>query len=189
MGAVRTPLRGGLALHVLKLFDSSGLGHPPEKFLRVFEASRALGLRCVAHAGEEGPADYVRQALDLLRVDRIDHGNRALDDPALVDRLRNSGMTLTICPLSNLRLCVVDRLEHHPIRRMLEAGLRATVNSDDPAYFGGYLVDNYLAIATALRLSREEILTLAANSLRGSFMPQTRIDGLLAELDTFAAGA
>jgi len=143
----------------------------------------------VAHAGEEGPADYVRQALDLLRVDRIDHGNRALDDPALVDRLRNSGMTLTVCPLSNLRLCVVDRLEHHPIRRMLEVGLRATVNSDDPAYFGGYLIDNYLAIATALRLTREEILTLAGNSLRGSFMPQTRIDGLLAELDTFAAGA
>lgn len=169
--------------------DSSELGHPPEKFRRVFEAARTLGLRCVAHAGEEGPAEYVWQALDLLKVDRIDHGNRALDDAALVERLRTSGMTLTVCPLSNLRLCVVDRLEHHPMRRMLAAGLRATVNSDDPAYFGGYVLDNYIALATALRLSREEILTLAANSLRGSFMPQPRINALLAELGALPAHA
>jgi len=169
--------------------DSSELGHPPEKFQRVFDAARALDLRCVAHAGEEGPAEYVWQALDLLKVDRIDHGNRALDDPALVERLRASGMTLTVCPLSNLRLCVVGRLEHHPMRRMLEAGLRATVNSDDPAYFGGYVLDNYIAIATALQLSREEILTLAANSLSGSFMPKPRIEALLAELGALPSHA
>lgn len=169
--------------------DSSELGHPPEKFQRVFDAARALGLRCVAHAGEEGPAEYVWQALDLLRVDRIDHGNRAMDDATLVERLRTSGMTLTVCPLSNLRLCVVDRLEHHPLRRMLEAGLRVTVNSDDPAYFGGYVLDNYLAIATALQLSREQMLTLAANSLRGSFMPKARVDALLAELGALSSRA
>lgn len=169
--------------------DSSELGHPPEKFRRVFDAARALGLRCVAHAGEEGPAEYVRQALDLLRVDRIDHGNRAMDDAALVERLRASGMTLTVCPLSNLRLCVVDNLEQHPLRRMLEAGLHVTVNSDDPAYFGGYVLDNYIAIAAALQLSRGQMLTLAGNSLRGSFMPKPRIDALLAELGTLSADA
>jgi len=149
--------------------DSSELGHPPSKFTRVFAAARALGLRLVAHAGEEGPPEYVTEALDLLRIERLDHGNRALEDSALVERLRASGMTLTVCPLSNLRLCVVDDLRKHPLRRMLQSGLNATVNSDDPAYFGGYVLDNYMAIVAALDLSRAEVLQLTENSLRGAF--------------------
>lgn len=179
--------------HLTKLagvgLDSSELGNPPANFQRVFAAARELGLRCVAHAGEEGPAEYVWQALDLLGVDRIDHGNRALDDPALVARLRESAMTLTVCPLSNVKLCVVKDLRGHPLRKMLEAGLRATINSDDPAYFGGYLLENYLATAQALKLSRKEITTLVANSLRGSFMPPDRLAPLLVELDRLAPSA
>ena len=116
--------------------DSSEIGHPPSKFERVFEMARDRGLKCVAHAGEEGPSSYVWEALDLLKVDRIDHGNRALEDPSLVDRLVSEGITLTVCPLSNLELKVVDRMAHHPLRKMLSMGLSATVNSDDPAYFG-----------------------------------------------------
>ena len=149
--------------------DSSELGHPPAKFSRVFAAARALGLRLVAHAGEEGPPEYVTEALDVLRIERLDHGNRALEDAALVERLRTSGMTLTVCPLSNLRLCVVDDLRKHPLRRMLQAGLKATVNSDDPAYFGGYVLDNYMAVVEALHLSRDEVLQLTKNSLDGAF--------------------
>jgi adenosine deaminase len=149
--------------------DSSELGHPPSKFTQVFAAARALGLRLVAHAGEEGPPEYVTEALDLLRIERLDHGNRALEDSALVERLRASDMTLTVCPLSNLRLCVVDDLRKHPLRRMLQAGLKATVNSDDPAYFGGYVLDNYMAVVEALGLSRAEVLQLTENSLRGAF--------------------
>ncbi|WP_242123442.1 adenosine deaminase [Sphingobium sp. Sx8-8] len=151
--------------------DSSELGHPPEKFARVFTAAAARGLRLVAHAGEEGPPDYVKQALDLLKVERIDHGNRALEDNALVDRLVQSGMTLTVCPLSNLKLCVVDRIEDHPIDRMLALGLKATVNSDDPAYFGGYVADNYRAIAAGRGLGKAELAELARNSFTGSFLP------------------
>lgn len=149
--------------------DSSELGHPPAKFARVFAAARALGLRLVAHAGEEGPPEYVTEALDVLGIERLDHGNRALEDAALVERLRTSGMTLTVCPLSNLRLCVVDDLRKHPLRRMLQAGLKATVNSDDPAYFGGYVLDNYMAVVDALHLSRDEVLQLTKNSLDGAF--------------------
>ena len=133
--------------------DSSELGHPPSKFQRVFAKARSLGLRAVAHAGEEGPPDYVRQALDLLKVERLDHGNRAMEDPDLVARIAASQMALTVCPLSNLRLCVVDDLRDHPLPEMLAAGLRATVNSDDPAYFGGYVNENYLAIAEAREMS------------------------------------
>src|SRR5580704_16947920 len=117
--------------------DSSELDHPPAKFARVFERAGAMGLKRVAHAGEEGPPEYVHQALDLLHVDRIDHGNRSLEDPALVERLAREAMPLTVCPLSNVRLCVVDQIADHPIARMLRLGLRATLNSDDPAYFGG----------------------------------------------------
>lgn len=153
--------------------DSSELGHPPAKFARVFAAARSLGLRLVAHAGEEGPPEYVTEALDLLGIERLDHGNRALEDGALVERLRTIGMTLTVCPLSNLRLCVVDDLRRHPLRRMLQAGLKATVNSDDPAYFGGYVLDNYMAIVEALDLSRDEVLQLTENSLRGAFVPHS----------------
>jgi adenosine deaminase len=151
--------------------DSSELGHPPERFAGVFAAAGALGLRRVAHAGEEGPPDYVTQALDLLRIDRLDHGNRALEDPILTTRLVREAMTLTVCPLSNLKLCVVDDLARHPIGRMLKLGLRATINSDDPAYFGGYVNDNYRAVTAGLTL--EDIATLARNSFLGSFLPTT----------------
>jgi adenosine deaminase len=150
--------------------DSSERGHPPVKFKRAFDTARAAGLKLVAHAGEEGPPDYVWQALDELKVDRIDHGNRALEDGVLVERLVRERMTLTVCPLSNLKLCVVDRLENHPIKKMLSLGLRATVNSDDPAYFGGYINDNYAAIAGALDLSRADLALLACNSFAGSFL-------------------
>ncbi len=151
--------------------DSSELGHPPSKFARVFERARGLGLHVTAHAGEEGPPDYVREALDLLKVERIDHGNRALEDDALVARLAAEGMTLTVCPLSNLKLCVIEGIVDSPVRRMLEAGLRATINSDDPAYFGGYVNDNLRAVSEALDLSREQVLTLVRNSFEGAFLP------------------
>jgi adenosine deaminase len=148
--------------------DSSEVGHPPSKFLRLFQRVREAGLKVFAHAGEEGPPAYVAEALDLLRVDRIDHGNRALEDPALVERIRAAGLTLTVCPLSNLALCVVDDLRHHPLRRMLDLGLRATVNSDDPAFFGGYVGANYEAITSALDLDRGHLATLARNSFEGA---------------------
>jgi adenosine deaminase len=148
--------------------DSSEVGHPPSGFVRVFERAGQMGLRRVAHAGEEGPPAYVREALDLLHVDRLDHGNRSLEDPALVARLVREGMTLTVCPLSNLKLCVVRDIARHPIRRMLDLGLRATVNSDDPAYFGGYVNDNYRAVAPLL--GREGLATVARNSFTGSFL-------------------
>lgn len=161
--------------------DSSENGHPPEKFARVFARARALGLKIVAHAGEEGPPAYVWQALDVLQVDRIDHGNRALEDDALVRRIVADGLTLTVCPLSNLKLCVVDDLATHPLRRMLQAGLKATVNSDDPAYFGGYVNTNFIAVADALDLTRDEIITLARNSFTGSFLsPQDQAPHLAA---------
>ncbi len=167
--------------------DSSEVGHPPEKFARVFARARSLGLKIVAHAGEEGPPDYVWQALDVLQVDRIDHGNRALEDTALVQRIVSDGLTLTVCPLSNLKLCVVDDLSQHPLRRILAAGLRATVNSDDPAYFGGYVNANFVAVADALDLTRDEILTLARNSFTGSFLPPAEQAVHLAAIDSFAA--
>ncbi|WP_353230335.1 adenosine deaminase [Novosphingobium sp.] len=168
--------------------DSSELGHPPEKFARVFAAARARGLRLVAHAGEEGPPEYVTGALDVLHVDRIDHGNRSLEDAGLVDRLVNMGMTLTVCPLSNLKLCVVASLDAHPIDRMLALGLRATISSDDPAYFGGYVADNYHAVAAARGLSRADLATLARNSLTGSFLPADAIARHCAALDAFVGG-
>ncbi len=149
--------------------DSSEVGHPPSKFARVFDAARDLGLRLVAHAGEEGPPEYVWQALDILGVERIDHGNRALEDEALVARLRDDRIPLTVCPLSNLELRVVDDLAAHPIKRMLDLGLVATVNSDDPAYFGGYINENFRRVAEAVDLSAEDIETLARNSLEASF--------------------
>ncbi len=150
--------------------DSSEVGHPPAKFERVFARARTLGLKIVAHAGEEGPPEYVHEALDQLKVDRIDHGNRSLEDPALVARLAAEGMTLTVCPLSNLKLCVVGDIADHPLKTMLDAGLKATVNSDDPSYFGGYVNANYQAVADALDLSKAELLALARNSFTGSFL-------------------
>ena len=166
--------------------DSSEIGHPPEKFARVFAAAGAMGLKRVAHAGEEGPPEYVRQALDVLHVDRLDHGNRSLEDAVLVERLAREAMTLTVCPLSNVRLCVVDKVADHPIGRMLQLGLRATVNSDDPAYFGGYIADNYRAVAPLL--GRDDLVTLARNSFLGSFLPPADIARHIAAVDAFAAG-
>ena len=150
--------------------DSSEMGHPPEKFARVFAAAKERGLKLCAHAGEEGPPDYVRGALDVLNIDRLDHGNRALEDAALVERLISSGMTLTVCPLSNLKLCVVKDMRAHPIKRMLDLGLKATINSDDPAYFGGYMMNNFAAVIEALDLDAENIRTLTKNSFEGSFL-------------------
>lgn len=152
--------------------DSSEVGHPPSKFARVFAAAKAKGLKLVAHAGEEGPPAYVWEALDLLHVDRIDHGNRALEDAALVQRIVADGQTLTVCPLSNLKLCVIHDIADSPVKRMLDLGIRATVNSDDPAYFGGYVNANFKAIAETLDLSREQLVQLAENSFTGSFLPE-----------------
>lgn len=149
---------------------SSELGHPPEKFARVFAAARERGLKLCAHAGEEGPPDYVRNSLDVLKIDRLDHGNRALEDDALIDKLRALQMTMTVCPLSNLKLCVVNDMRAHPLKRMLDLGLKATVNSDDPAYFGGYMNANFRAVIEALDLSAENIRTLTKNSFAGSFL-------------------
>jgi adenine deaminase len=164
--------------------DSSELGHPPEKFARVFAAAGEMGLKRVAHAGEEGPPDYVEQALDLLRIDRLDHGNRALEDPVLTARLARTAMTLTVCPLSNLKLQVVAAAADHPIARMLRFGLRATINSDDPAYFGGYVNDNFRAVADAL--TQDDLVILARNSFLGSFLPDAQIARHLAALDAYA---
>jgi len=150
--------------------DSSEVGHPPAKFKNVFRRARDEGFLLVAHAGEEGPPAYVWEALDVLGVDRIDHGNRALEDAALVRRLAADGMTLTVCPLSNQRLCVVDDMKDHPLKRMLDAGLKATVNSDDPAYFGGYMNDNLTAVATALDLGTDDVIAVLRNGFAGSFM-------------------
>ena len=167
--------------------DSSERGNPPSKFMGVFDAARSHGLKLVAHAGEEGPADYVWQALDLLHVDRIDHGNRSLDDPKLVARLASERMTLTVCPLSNLKLCVVNDMSNHPLNRMLAAGLRVTVNSDDPAYFGGGVNDNFSAVAEALALSEDKLVTLAKNSFLGSFLPDDEKKRHIAAVDAYAA--
>jgi len=167
--------------------DSSEVGHPPEKFARVFAAAGAEGLKRVAHAGEEGPPDYVREALDILHVDRLDHGNRAMEAPDLITRLARSGMTLTVCPLSNLKLCVVKDIARHPIPAMLRHGLRATINSDDPAYFGGYVGDNYRVVAPYL--DRSDLITLARNSFLGSFLPDEAVTSHLAAIDAFAGAS
>lgn len=167
--------------------DSSELGHPPSKFAKVFKASRERGLKLSAHAGEEGPPEYVWEALDGLAVDRIDHGNRSLEDPTLVKRLVADGMTLTVCPLSNLKLCVVDDLANHPLKRMLDLGLKATINSDDPAYFGGYIGENWTATTEALGLSRDQLATLARNSFTGSFLAPDEIASRVAQVDAYLA--
>jgi adenine deaminase len=169
--------------------DSSELPFPPSGFRRVFAAARERGLRRVAHAGEEGPPEYVWQALDLLGVQRIDHGNRALEDPALVERLRSSGTILTVCPLSNLKLGGVRELREHPLGRMLELGLHATVNSDDPAYFGGYLLDNMVAVANELQLTRGQFAELARNSFRGSFLAPEEVSMHLGGIEHYLATA
>ena len=150
--------------------DSSELGHPPAKFAKVFERARQEGYLTVAHAGEEGPPEYIREALDVLKVERIDHGVRCLEDPALVERLAREQIPLTVCPLSNIKLRVFDTLEEHNLKKLLDAGLCATINSDDPAYFGGYIGENFLQTQQALNLSAGEIFTLTRNSFTASFL-------------------
>jgi adenine deaminase len=150
--------------------DSSEVGHPPSKFQKVFEKSRKEGFLAVAHAGEEGPSEYIWEALNLLKISRLDHGNHSLDDDKLVEELVNRRMPMTICPLSNYRLKVVKDLHLHPLKKMMNKGLLVTVNSDDPAYFGGYVEENYLAIANALNLSKNDIYQLAKNSFNASFV-------------------
>jgi adenosine deaminase len=150
--------------------DSSERGHPPSKFRRVFDAARAAGLRTVAHAGEEGPPAYIVEALDLLKVTRIDHGVRCEEDPALCDRLVREKMPLTVCPLSNVKLAVFQRIEDHNLKRLMQRGLLVTVNSDDPAYFGGYVGANFRAVADGLALNRAELARLAANSFEASWL-------------------
>jgi adenosine deaminase len=167
--------------------DSSEKGNPPSKFARAYGKARAAGLRAAAHAGEEGPPEYIRQALDLLRVERVDHGVRCLEDPELVARLAAENVPLTVCPLSNVKLRVVETLEEHPLRRMLSAGLRVTVNSDDPAYFGGYADENYRRTARALKLTKEELIQLARNSFLSSWLPDVEKARALAEIKRLAA--
>jgi adenosine deaminase len=167
--------------------DSSEKGNPPGKFKRVFERAREAGFFLTAHAGEEGPASYVWEALDVLGVARIDHGVRSMEDEPLVDRLAREHVPLTVCPLSNVRLRVVEDLAHHPLRRMLDKGLVATVNSDDPAYFGGYVQENYRASAQALRLGRDEVAALVRNGIAASLMPKSEKTALLAEVDRVVA--
>ena len=169
--------------------DGSEIDRPPELFVEAFARAGASGLRRVAHAGEEGPPAYIRGALDQLGAERIDHGVRAEEDDALVDRLVADGMPLTMCPLSNRELRVVERLEDHNLRRLMARGVKVTVNSDDPAYFGGYLVDNYVAIADALELGRDDLVTLARTSFEAAFAPDDAKAAWLDELDRYVAEA
>ena len=165
--------------------DSSERGHPPEKFARVFARCRAMGLHLVAHAGEEGPPEYIRTALDVLHVERIDHGVRCLEDPALVRRLAQEQVPLTVCPLSNVKLRVFDSMADHNLPELLDAGLLVTVNSDDPAYFGGYLGDNFVALFAALPLQVEHAKRLARNGFQAAFLDSVSKQRYLDEVDAF----
>lgn len=167
--------------------DSSEVGHPPSKFKNVFAAAGSMGLKRVAHAGEEGPPEYVWEALDLLKIDRMDHGNRSMEDPKLVERLVREGMTLTVCPLSNHKLCVVDDLKDHPVPEMLRQGLHVTLNSDDPAYFGGYVNENWRQLTDAVGLTREQLVLLAKNSFEGSFLTSAEKAAYVDEVEAYAA--
>lgn len=167
--------------------DSSEVGFPPEKFERVFAKATDAGLRKVAHAGEEGPPEYIWQALDLLGVSRIDHGVRCMEDPKLVERLVKEKIPLTVCPLSNTKLRVFDKMENHNLKQMLDAGLCVTINSDDPAYFGGYMNENFLAAQNGLNLSQKDIVQIAKNGFTASFLPQEDIDVHLKSIDEFVA--
>jgi adenosine deaminase len=167
--------------------DSAEAGNPPVKFFGLFDRARANGLLTVCHAGEEGPPEYVWQALDLLKVSRVDHGVRSLEDPALVERLRRQRVPLTVCPLSNVRLKVVPSMREHPLKRMLDAGLLATCNSDDPAYFGGYVADNLEQAREALDLSDAEIVMLARNSFEASFISDSAKKAYFDEVDAFGS--
>jgi adenosine deaminase len=164
--------------------DSSELGHPPSKFERVFARARAAGLRAVAHAGEEGPPGYITEALDLLKVERIDHGVRAIEDPALVARLAQSRIALTVCPLSNLKLKVFDDMRRHTLKTLLDAGLAVTINSDDPAYFGGYVNANYTAAIEGLDLDAQAVQTIIANGFEAAFIDDETRAGMLKRVAT-----
>lgn len=168
--------------------DSSERGHPPSKFERVFDKALSLGLKTVAHAGEEGPPEYIWQALALLDVSRIDHGVRCLEDPKLVELLRHKRTPLTVCPLSNVKLGVFETLEDHNLKELLDAGLCATVNSDDPAYFGGYVEENFVAIQRALNLTRDHLYQLARNSFEASFLSAEDKASFVQELDDYVGG-
>jgi adenosine deaminase len=167
--------------------DSSEVGHPPGKFAQVFDRARGEGFLTVAHAGEEGPAEYIREAREFLKVSRIDHGVRCEEDPELVAELVASETPLTVCPLSNVKLRVFRSLGEHNLKRLLERGLRVTVNSDDPAYFGGYVADNLVAAARALGLTRQDVYQLARNSFEASFLSLDEKQRHLQKLDAFMA--
>lgn len=165
--------------------DSSEVGHPPSKFQRVFKKAQAEGFLTVAHAGEEGPPEYVWEALKLLNVARIDHGNRALEDDTLVELIAQKQIPLTVCPLSNLKLRVVDKLENHPLKKMMNKNLLVTINSDDPSYFGGQLNDNYLKLAKALHLTKDDIYQLVKNSFTASFLSDTEKQNYIKKVDDY----
>lgn len=177
------PFRGWIVAVGL---DSSEVGHPPEKFAQVFERARAEGFLTVAHAGEEGPPEYIWQALEQLKVSRIDHGVRCIEDSKLVDYLRRTQVPLTVCPMSNVRLRVFSDMTQHNLKQLLDLGLCVTVNSDDPAYFGGYISDNYIAIQEALALTQDEVLGLARNGFRAAFLDSSERQRLLDELEHYA---
>ena len=166
--------------------DSGEVGNPPERFAEAYQLARDAGLHTVAHAGEEGPPAYIVGALDILGAERIDHGVRCTDDPELVERLASEQIPLTMCPLSNVKLRVFDRLDGHNLKDLLNRGALVTINSDDPAYFGGYVLDNYIAIADALGLSRGDLIVLARNSIEATFLPEEQQAGLVAEIDAIA---
>lgn len=168
--------------------DSGERGNPPQKFTTAFARARAAGLRAVAHAGEEGPPEYIRDSLDMLGAERIDHGVACERDDALVERLAAAGIALTVCPLSNMKLQVFPDLRQHNLRRLLQRGVRVTINSDDPAYFGGYIGDNYLATQEALGLTRDELARIAGNSIEAAFLDEARRQELRAELQAYLAG-
>lgn len=167
--------------------DSSEMGNPPEKFMAVFDRARKEGFLTVAHAGEEGPPDYIWQALDLLKVSRIDHGVRCAEDQQLMKRLRQEQIPLTVCPLSNLKLCVVNDLKQHNLKKLLDAGLCVTVNSDDPAYFGGYIAENFIAVQQALGLDENDIQRLVKNAFKAAFLQDEEKEKLLAAVDQFVS--
>ncbi|MDJ1176023.1 adenosine deaminase [Roseofilum capinflatum] len=165
--------------------DSSEQGHPPSKFTAVFDRARAQGFLTVAHAGEEGPPEYIWEAIELLKVARIDHGVRSPEDPKLMEWLKEHQIPLTVCPLSNIKLCVFETLKQHPIKQLLDAGLQVSVNSDDPAYFGGYVQENFMAIYEALDLSQQDLYQLAKNSFLSSFLSESEKEEAIAKLDRF----
>ena len=169
--------------------DSSEMGHPPSKFQNVFAAAIKEGFVTVAHAGEEGPAEYIWEALDLLHISRLDHGNRSIDDTKLMERLAAEKIALTVCPLSNLKLCVVNDLKAHPLRQLMEHGLKVTINSDDPSYFGGYMNENFWAITEALDLSKDELYTLSRNAFEASFVDDALKNKMIKVLDAYFAQA